>query len=574
MYDLYNIADTVQKYAKITSEIVKVDVEVVNYKLVRIAGTGVFSKVNLDVSENSHVYKYAMKTGERQVLLEPRVDERCKDCAMKEECKEVFEISMPIKIKDEIIGVIGMACTTEDRKRVILDNLDSYLNFLEQIADFIATKAYEVEDAKSKTALMNMMELIVRSMDEGAIIINNEGKVSIINASAKKQLGITRIINNERIEIEPTGDTVNNSKEYKVRIGENVSTVIGDIFDIPKNEFYKQVLLFRNLDKLHSSIYAMTSTVNAVDTDDIIGSSRKTIELKEKIKKVANSVSTVLITGESGTGKEVVATAIWKNSDRRNNRFVAINCAAIPEPLLESELFGYVKGAFTGADPNGKIGKFELANKGVIFLDEIGDMPLYLQSKLLRVIQNKKIVRIGSNQMIPLDVRIIAATNKDLRQMINENKFREDLYYRLNVIPIEIAPLRERKEDIRDLIYHFIDYYRKLFGKNFVRIEEETMEKLMNYPWPGNVRELENTVEFIINMMEDGIVNDNTLPSNIKNNDLVGYESQQGIRTLKEIEQEEIRKAIAYYGDTTEGKKQAAKALGIGIATLYRKLQS
>ena len=339
MYDLYNIADTVQKYAKITSEIVKVDVEVVNYKLVRIAGTGVFSKVNLDVSENSHVYKYAMKTGERQVLLEPRVDERCKDCTMKEECKEVFEISMPIKIKDEIIGVIGMACTTEDRKRVILDNLDSYLNFLEQIADFIATKAYEVEDAKSKTALMNMMELIVRSMDEGAIIINNEGKVSIINASAKKQLGITRIINNERIEIEPTGDTVNNSKEYKVRIGENVSTVIGDIFDIPKNEFYKQVLLFRNLDKLHSSIYAMTSTVNAVDTDDIIGSSRKTIELKEKIKKVANSVSTVLITGESGTGKEVVATAIWKNSDRRNNRFVAINCAAIPEPLLESELF-------------------------------------------------------------------------------------------------------------------------------------------------------------------------------------------------------------------------------------------
>lgn len=574
MYDLYNIADTVQKYAKITSEILKVDVEVVNYKLVRIAGTGVFSKVNLDVSENSHIYKYAMKTGERQVLLEPRVDERCKDCTMKKECKEVFEISMPIKIKDEIIGVIGMACSTEDRKRVILDNLDSYLNFLEQIADFIATKAYEEEDAKSKTALMNMMELIVRSMDEGAIIINNEGKVSIINASAKKQLGITRIINNERIEIEPTGDTVNNSKEYKVRIGENVSTVIGDIFDIPKNEFYKQVLLFRNLDKLHSSIYAMTSTVNAVDTDDIIGSSRKTIELKEKIKKVANSVSTVLITGESGTGKEVVATAIWKNSDRRNNRFVAINCAAIPEPLLESELFGYVKGAFTGADPNGKIGKFELANKGVIFLDEIGDMPLYLQSKLLRVIQDKKIVRIGSNQMIPLDVRIIAATNKDLRQMINENKFREDLYYRLNVIPIEIAPLRERKEDIRDLIYHFIDYYRKLFGKNFVRIEEETMEKLMNYPWPGNVRELENTVEFIINMMEDGIVNDNTLPSNIKNNDLVGYESQQGIRTLKEIEQEEIRKAIAYYGDTTEGKKQAAKALGIGIATLYRKLQS
>lgn len=572
MYDLSNIADTVQKYAKIAAEIAKVDVEVVSRDLIRVAGTGIFSeKINEDVSENSHVYKNAIKTGELQIIREPGKDERCKDCKIKNECNEIFEISIPINMKGEIIGVIGMACDNEDAKKMILDNLDSYLEFLAQIADFIATKAYEYADAKEKQSIIEMLRLITRSMDEGAIIINNEGNVDTINSSAKKQLGISRIINNEKIYIEPTGDTVNNSKEYRVRIGNDVNTVIGDIFDLQKNLLYKQVMLFKNIKSVQSNIYAMTSTVNAINTDKIIGSSEKIIELKEKIKKVANSFSTVLITGESGSGKEVVATAIWQNSDRSKNRFVAINCAAIPEPLLESELFGYVKGAFTGADPNGKIGKFELANNGVIFLDEIGDMPIYLQPKLLRVIQEKKVIRIGSNQVIPLDVRIIAATNKDLRQMIKENKFREDLYYRLNVIPIDIAPLRERKEDIQELIYYFINYYRKLFGKNFVRIEDETMKRLMSYPWYGNVRELENTVEFMVNMMEKGIINDDALPVNIsKNTDIIKNDE---IRTLKETEYDEIKKAVHYYGDSTEGKIKAANALGIGIATLYRKLQ-
>lgn len=572
MYELSNIADTVQKFAKIIAEITKVEVEVVDSKLIRVAGTGIFSEgINEDMSQSSHIYKHALKTGERQIVYEPGKDERCKICRNKNNCSEKFEISMPINTKGHTIGIIGMACADDESRNLIIGNLDSYLEFLEQIADFIATKAYEYEEENSKAAMVEMLKIIMRSMDEGAIIINNEGTVDTINPSAKKQLGITRIIDKEKIEITATGDTVSNSKEYRVKIGHNVSTVIGDIYDVPENPVYKQVLLFRDLNKVQSNIYAMTSTVNAVNTDNIIGSSKKTLSLKEKINKVANSFSTVLITGESGSGKEVVATAIWQNSDRRNNRFVAINCAAIPEPLLESELFGYVKGAFTGADPNGKIGKFELANKGVIFLDEIGDMPIYLQSKLLRVIQDKKIIRIGSNQVIPLDVRIIAASNKDLRQMINENKFREDLYYRLNVIPIDIPPLRERKEDIKDLIYHFIHYYRKMFGKNFVRLEDETMYKLMEYPWYGNVRELENTVEFMVNMMENGIISDNSLPINIKKKDNKIKKSDK-IRTLKEIEQEEIQKAIAYFGNSTEGKIEAANALGIGIATLYRKI--
>ena len=578
MYNLSHISGTVQKYAKIISEIVNMDVEVVDANLIRVAGTGIFSeKINEDVSDQSTIYKHTIKIGEMQIVNDPKIDIRCKNCSVKDECKETFEISTPIKLHDEIIGVIGMSSFDEETKKVIEQNINNYIEFLEQIADFISIKAFEDEETKSKSSMLNMLQIITRNMDEGAIIIDNNGDVDTINRSAKKQLGITRIINKEKIHITPTGDMVNNSNEYRIKIGDTVNTIIGDIFDIPENPLYKQVILFKDLKKVQSNIYAMTSTVNTVNTEHIIGNSEKIKSLKENIKKVADSISTVLITGESGSGKEMVASAIWQNSDRRNKRFVAINCAAIPEPLLESELFGYVKGAFTGADPNGKIGKFELANNGVIFLDEIGDMPLYLQSKLLRVIQDKKVIRIGSNQVISLDVRIIAATNKDLKSMIRENKFREDLYYRLNVIPLQVPSLRERQRDVRELVFHFINHYRKLFGKNFVSINDDTMEKLIEYPWPGNVRELENTVEFMVNMMEHGIIDNNSLPINIRDSSKLAKEEafkNAKIRNLKEIEQTEIKKAIEYFGDTTEGKENAAKALGIGIATLYRKIHT
>ena len=265
-----------------------------------------------------------------------------------------------------------------------------------------------------------------------------------------------------------------------------------------------------------------STTIHPVDCSNIIGDSPQMRKLKAEIGKIARSSSTVLITGESGTGKEMVASAIWNASERKDGRFVAINCAAIPEALLESELFGYVKGAFTGADPNGRIGKFELADKGIIFLDEIGDMPLYLQAKLLRVLQERKIMRIGSNQLIPIDVRIVAATNKNLKQMIREKKFREDLYYRLNVIPLELPPLRERKEDIETLAVFFAKRYARLLKKDFWKIPETVMDRLKSHPWEGNVRELENVMEFMVNMMgSDGILNEQTLPNDFRKQEMM-----------------------------------------------------
>ncbi|MFR7934891.1 MAG: sigma-54 interaction domain-containing protein [Clostridium perfringens] len=313
----------------------------------------------------------------------------------------------------------------------------------------------------------------------------------------------------------------------------------------------------------------------------MVGESAAMKQLKNKIKRISYSKSTVLITGESGTGKELVARAIHAEGSRKNKPFIAINCGAIPESLLESELFGYVKGAFSGASSSGRVGKFELANKGVIFLDEIGDMPLYLQVKLLRVLQERTIVKIGSNQLIELDIRVVAATNKDLRKLVEEGKFREDLYYRLNVIPIEVPPLRKRDGDIELIMNELIKKYNKIFNKYVHTVNEDVIKKLKNYKWKGNVRELENVVEFMVNLSgEDGIVTLDMLPQTVLEYENKGKEYSNSkssgdfeeIRELKEIESEYINKALDLYGRDTAGKKKAARKLGIGIATLYRKI--
>ncbi|MCJ7689895.1 MAG: sigma 54-interacting transcriptional regulator, partial [Clostridiaceae bacterium] len=372
-------------------------------------------------------------------------------------------------------------------------------------------------------------------------------------------------------------DNVFDLQEYKLMVDKEVFFVVGSIHNIEFNEEqYDRMIFFQDAKKFKEKLSNFTTINKIIKSKDILGKSKQIQKLKHNVKKIATSASTVLITGESGTGKEMFARAIHNESNRNDKPFIAINCGAIPDMLLESELFGYAKGAFTGADPMGKIGKFEFANKGTILLDEIGDMPLYLQTKLLRVLQERSITRIGSNKTIDIDVRVVATTNKDLVKAIKENKFREDLYYRLNVIPLEIPPLRERKEDIKLLIEAFIQKYCNLFNKNFLnmKLEDDTEQTLYNYKWPGNIRELENTVEYIVNMVgTNGIITKEILPENIFHNEIDIFNNDHEISTLKSLEKRAIENAIEKYGTTTEGKKIAAKRLGIGIATLYRKIE-
>jgi len=268
------------------------------------------------------------------------------------------------------------------------------------------------------------------------------------------------------------------------------------------------------------------------------------------------------------------ARAIHYSSDRCDNPFISINCAAIPKELLESELFGYETGAFTGASKTGKPGKFELADKGTIFLDEVGDMPFYLQAKILKVLQDRTIERVGGIEQREIDVRIISATNKDLEKMVAEGNFREDLYYRLNVIPINVPPLRERHGDVRLLLEYFMDEYAKKFNVENKIISKNAIYILNSYNWPGNVRELENLVQYLITVNMGEIILEDVLPRKLLNKvkEDACEQVDSELIPLRVIEKNAIYRAIKKYGTSTEGKLKAAKVLGISKTTLYRKL--
>jgi DNA-binding NtrC family response regulator len=314
--------------------------------------------------------------------------------------------------------------------------------------------------------------------------------------------------------------------------------------------------------------------------ENIVAESPAMRNVCEMIRRVAPADTTVLITGESGTGKELVAKAIHAYSRRKEKRFLAVNCAALPESLLESEMFGHVKGSFTGASVN-KEGLFETASGGTLFLDEISSIPLSIQGKLLRVLQEREIRRVGGNDDIPVDVRVIAATNTSLESLIQLGKFREDLYYRLSVIPIEIKPLRDRREDILPLVYHILRHETPE-GKEMPKLLPETKDLLERYTWPGNVRELENAMKHAITFSQEGKITPDVLPPRILNQvqplaktggadggTSDPYRNKSLKAFLRDREQEYLGKVLSL---TNGDKEQAAKSLKISLATLYRKL--
>jgi transcriptional regulator with GAF, ATPase, and Fis domain len=313
----------------------------------------------------------------------------------------------------------------------------------------------------------------------------------------------------------------------------------------------------------------------------IIGSSKEIVEIHSVIQKVAKTDSTVLILGESGTGKELIAKAIHYSSERANKPFVHVNCAAIPSALLESELFGHEKGAFTGAFTS-RAGRFELANAGTVFLDEIGDMPPALQVKILRVLQERCFERIGGHRTINVDVRIIAATNSNLEAAVSEGKFREDLYYRLNVIPITIPPLRMRAGDIPELCNHFLEKYALKMGRKRLNITKGAMEHLQHYHWPGNVRELENLIERLFVLKQDDIITPQDLPEKIRNRGILDLPEITGDDTnpfvngidLNTAVQEYEKRLIMHALELHEGVQvRAAKYLNIKRTTLIEKMR-
>jgi transcriptional regulator with PAS, ATPase and Fis domain len=357
-------------------------------------------------------------------------------------------------------------------------------------------------------------------------------------------------------------------KDVYVNLGLNKEEVNVSAYPVLDNLGIVQeiVLVFKDVKKVRKLANRITGSRAIYTFDKIIGESEVIKNTIEYAKKISDSKSTVLILGESGTGKESFAQSIQNHSRRREESFVAINCGAIPKNLIESELFGYVEGSFTGAKKGGHPGKFEIADGGTIFLDEIGEMPLDLQTRLLRVIEEGIVRRIGGNDEIPINVRIIAATNKDLREEVKNGNFRTDLYYRLNVLPLKLPPLRERKEDIPLLIEYFMKRISKKLNKKEIEIPKEYMEYLLDYSWPGNIRELENLIELIINTEHLPM---DFFSKNIKHNVNATIETKENL-SLEEVERIHIEKIL----NRTEGNiSKSSEILGVSRNTLYRKIK-
>lgn len=432
-----------------------------------------------------------------------------------------------------------------------------------------------LEVSRKEKEKTEQFKAVLQNITQGVISINSESEVTTFNSAAEKIMGISKkdilgkpIVNfipgTKIIDVVETGiqklSQLRNLGNTKILVSDIPIIVDGRIVgavstfeDVTKIQEYEQKIRSKLRDKGHIAKYSLS---------DIIGESSIIQNIKQKSLKYAVTDSTVLIVGESGTGKEMFAQGIHLASKRKNGPFVAINCGALPTNLIESELFGYEEGAFTGANKKGKMGLFTEAHGGTIFLDEIGELPIELQVRLLRVIQEREVRPVGSNRIIPIDVRIIAATNKDLLKEIENGSFRSDLYYRLNILNIKVPKLVERKGDIGIIFKNFLNIMLSKFNKE-VKISEEAINKLEQYNWPGNIRELENITERLVVLSEDEITDE--LVNDVLG-DFIPYENlEEG--SLEELKKNQISKVLS---ECKGNQTLAANKLGISRTHLWR----
>ncbi|WP_374048171.1 sigma-54 interaction domain-containing protein [Clostridium sp. MB40-C1] len=457
----------------------------------------------------------------------------------------------------------------------------------------------EVKESEGYKLTWNDMDSIIESSYDGIYITDGEANTLRINKSYEEITGLKRadMLGRNMRDLEEEGyisqsatlivlkssDSVTIQQKYKsgrkVMISstpifnENgeISLVVTNVRDVTALAEMEE-LLEKNKEIAQKYYYELElMRANLVNTEDIVVEDHKMLETIKLANRVAKVDTIVLILGETGVGKEEIAKYIHKNSNRHDKQFLEINCGAIPHSLIEAELFGYERGAFTGANKEGKIGLFEAADGGTLFLDEIGELPLDMQVKLLRVLQKNEVTRIGGVKPIKIDVRIVAATNRELEEMVAQKTFREDLYYRLNVVPILIPPLRDRKQDIMALIKYFLSQFNKKYGLNDY-FDSDVLKCFYEYNWPGNVRELKNAVERLVIMTDKEKITLNDLPDKYRTsfNDY-GVNLEDGIIPLKvgveQLEYKLLKRAFEKYGNV----RGAAKALGIDASTFVRK---
>lgn len=440
--------------------------------------------------------------------------------------------------------------------------------------------------------ILKGMEHIFDIMGEGILVIDKDARIVYANKAYYSFLGMdaSQLVGKMLRDVRPgarlpnvltTGKPILNAPRqeredvyfvnmYPIFQGEEVIGGLSVVTFI--NQAYEFRNLLKEVERSKQVLKRISKASNAKYTfDDIVAISSPSLKIKALARRDAATEATVLLQSESGTGKELYAQAIHNASARNGSIFLAVNCANFNSNMLESELFGYTEGAFTGAKKGGKIGLFEAASGGTLFLDEISEMELTLQSKLLRVLQERSIRPLGGLEERKVDVRVIAACNADLQQYTREGRFRKDLYYRLGAFPIHIHPLRERREDIELLTAHFLDEFSRKQRRSLT-IDEKALRQLCAYDWPGNVRELRNVLEFVSYLSDDGVIRESLLPESILQP--LNESAETLAQRVKRFEQGEISKLLRQYGKDLNGKKKAAAELGISLASLYNKLNN
>jgi len=579
---LNEVRDFAQAVADAIAGVIGVEVAMVDENLLTVVGSGRYARHIGRVLRPDSISAKVLAQGKTLIVHAPPSDHLCQDCSQKATCTDAADIITPLSIGGQLAGcVLLVACTSEQRDRLIGDT-QRWVDFAEKMADLISRAFNEKQQADEARALAMQFDTVINAVSEGILTLDSRGTILHASQSAERLLEVS------------TGDLVSRSISF-------VFPQIGlDFLNRPRNADFETfsmfnnekaywlgaikpiggpaipngyVVTFRGIEEIPKLVANYIGRERQVTFRDILGSSASMSRVKQIAASIAGADSTVLIQGESGTGKELFARAIHFESPRRKGPFVALNCAAIPEPVLESELFGYEEGAFTGAKRGGKPGKFELAHGGTLFLDEIGDMPIHLQAKILRAIQERMVDRLGAGKPKPVDIRIIASTNRDLEQMAVSGGFRLDLYYRLAVIPIVIPPLREHREDIPEYVDHFTREYSQALGKKVEGIDPAAMDALMKYAWPGNIRELANALEYAVNLVDGPMIDLSRLPPQIAAATSKAAQAPGLTRPRRRITRDDLEKALLVYGRSTKAREAMAASFGISRATLYRRLK-
>lgn len=601
---LQEVRDFAQSVVDAIASVVGVEVAMVDENLLTVVGSGKYARNIGRVLQKNTVSARAIAEGRTLVITNPPQDELCGDCRQKDVCTDTADIISPLIIEGKPAGCVLLVACTREQRETLIGQTQRWVGFLERMTDLIARAFNEKQQVERMTALARQFDTVINSVNEGILTLDSTGAIRHLNQAAMRLLKVvgdalvSRPITDVFPQIDPELLRAADGLEFETfsaLASEKAYWLVRANPVANPGSSNGCVLTFRGIEEIPRMVAKYMRSERASTFDDILGSSPSMLRVKDIARSIAGGDSTVLIQGESGTGKELFARAIHFESSRRKGPFVALNCAAIPEAILESELFGYEEGAFTGAKRGGKPGKFELAHDGTLFLDEIGDMPLHLQAKLLRALEERQVDRLGGRKPVSVNIRVIAATNKDLRRMAASGEFRADLYYRLAVIPITIPPLREHKEDIPEYSAYFISKYCLALGKRVEGLEPEATQALLRYSWPGNIRELANALEYGVNLLRGPLITADCLPTQIAS-EWAGSLSHSAPRSSRQVESppqsefpplsplaysgarrkitsENLKEALARFGHSTRAKEAIAAAFGISRATLYRKLK-